>query len=86
MLSATCHLSPAKFRYCALCSEAIAQRHLCIESQNGSYRPKTPLLQTNRERGFIFVAPEKHMGKDMVLKVGISQQSQQSPGDYMKSL
>jgi len=54
MLFATCHLPPATFRYRALCSEAIAQRHFSIGAKNGSYRPKTPLLQTDGERGFVF--------------------------------
>jgi len=45
-------------------------------------RPKTPLFRIDGERGFCFLARrEMHMQKIMVFKLGISQRSQQRPGD-----
>ncbi len=80
---AVCHLSSATFRYRALCSEAIAQSHLSVGAQNGSYRPK-PRYSEQMENGILyFMISEKHMEKEIVLNVWISQQSQQL--SYKKS-
>jgi len=43
--------------------------------------PETPLLRTDRKRGFGFVALGNTHGKDMGFRVGISQQSESTPGD-----
>jgi len=71
------HLSPALPLPAHLFLVPEAQRHFNIGAQNCSYRPKTSWLQTDGEGVLCFMASIKHMGKDMVFRVGISQQSQQ---------
>jgi len=41
-----------------------------IGAQNGSYLPKTPLLQTDGERSFIFIAPSKAHGRRYGIQSG----------------
>ena len=43
--------------------------------------PKTPLFPRDGERGFVFGASFRASRKDVGIKAGISQKSQQCPGD-----
>ena len=79
MLSANCHLLHSAIVPYAL--RLLSNATSALEPKMVHTDPK-PHYSERMENGVLyFVGRVKHMGKDIVFKAGISQQSQQRPGN-----